>query len=401
MTNPAESREPRADRKISYRALGGIVALTAVAAVEIAALLTYAAVDDSRNLPDRFVLRYRDPDRSVLAKGGFAIGTPVRLSVQTSDPGGPVPLLRGEVTALECELDATGTFTEIRGLDLAHRLLRGRRVAAYPGMSVPDIVLKVAQRAGLKAGRIDPVAGIGGEPEAQLSQDNVSDWTFLHRLAELVGAQDTVRDGELHLRMPEPPTGAPDPSARASQDPLVLEVNRNLIALRAGVTATAQVPEVGATVAAAWWFTWRAASSAFDPVTVHSLSFTAPSADFLMLVLSPPGTRWGFDTGLIPGVALGAFLAELAGRDLKLEGFNDGSTMRRYIIGGCMMGFGSVLAGGCAVGAGVSGASIFTATAWLVLWSMWIGAVLTDLAIDRPARARAAAIAAIPPVAAQ
>lgn len=157
---------------------------------------------------------------------------------------------------------------------------------------------------------------------------------------------------------------------------------------------------VGATVAAAWWFTWRSAAAAFDPVTVHSLSFTAPSADFLMLVLSPPGSRWSFDTGLIPGVALGAFLAGLAGRDLKLEGFSDGSSMRRYIVGGCMMGFGSVLAGGCAVGAGVSGASIFTATAWLVLWSMWIGAVLTDLAIDRPARARAA-IAAVPPVAAQ
>lgn len=144
---------------------------------------------------------------------------------------------------------------------------------------------------------------------------------------------------------------------------------------------------VGLSVAAAWWFTHRMAASAFDPVAVHSLSFTAPSSDFLMLVLSPPGaTRWTFDTGLIPGVAVGSFLAGLFGGDLKLEGFSDGSSMRRYILGGLMMGFGSVLAGGCAVGAGVSGASIFVLTAWLVLWSMWIGAVLTDLLIDRPAR---------------
>lgn len=153
---------------------------------------------------------------------------------------------------------------------------------------------------------------------------------------------------------------------------------------------------VGLTVAAAWWFTWRSASSSFEPVNVHALSFTAPSADFLMLVLSPPGTVWTFDTGLIPGVAIGAFVAGLLGRDLKLEGFNDGSTMRRYILGGCLMGFGSVLAGGCAVGAGVSGASIFVLTAWLVLWSMWIGAVLTDLAIDRPARRGGAADGARP-----
>jgi len=151
---------------------------------------------------------------------------------------------------------------------------------------------------------------------------------------------------------------------------------------------------IGLCVAAAWWFTWRSAASAFDPVTIHSLSFTAPSADFLMLVLSPPGTRWTFDTGLIPGVALGAFVAGLLGRDLKLEGFRDGSSMRRYIIGGCLMGFGSVLAGGCAVGAGVSGASIFVLTAWLVLWSMWIGAVLTDMFVDRPSPGIAARPAA-------
>jgi len=41
MTDPAERREPRTgNHRISYRALGGIVALTAVAAVAIAALLT-------------------------------------------------------------------------------------------------------------------------------------------------------------------------------------------------------------------------------------------------------------------------------------------------------------------------------------------------------------------------
>ncbi|PWC44921.1 YeeE/YedE family protein [Azospirillum sp. TSO22-1] len=159
-------------------------------------------------------------------------------------------------------------------------------------------------------------------------------------------------------------------------------VRRNRVSAWASLGAMG----VGLTIAAAWWFTWRAAASAFEPVSVHSLSFTAPSADFLMLVLSPPGARWTFDTGLIPGVFLGSFLAGLAGGDLKLEGFKDGSSMTRYITGGCLMGFGSVLAGGCAVGAGVSGASIFVLTAWLVLWSMWIGAVLTDVLVDRPSQ---------------
>ncbi|MFX0594695.1 VgrG-related protein [Melissospora conviva] len=213
---------------------------------DVATLLAYAYVDDSRNLPARFLLRYRDPSRSVLAKGGFTIGAPVKLTVQTSDPGGPLPLMEGEITAVECELDATGTFTEIRGLDLAHRLLRGRRVAAYPNMTVPDVVRTVAERAGLKVGTVDAVSGFGADPQSQLSQDNVSDWTFLNRLAELVGAQLLVAGGALHFRLPEPPTGAPEPTAKATQDPLVLEANRNLLALRAGITATAQVAEVTA-----------------------------------------------------------------------------------------------------------------------------------------------------------
>lgn len=56
--------------------------------------------------------------------------------------------------------------------------------------------------------------------------------------------------------------------------------------------------------------------------------------------------------------------------------------MRRYIFGAILMGFGSMLAGGCAVGAGVTGGAIFALTAWLTLLGMWVGAGLTDRWID-------------------
>jgi len=150
---------------------------------------------------------------------------------------------------------------------------------------------------------------------------------------------------------------------------------------------------VGLMVGLAWWFNFYAASVSFEMVPVHAISFTSPSADMLMYVLSPPGSKMTFDLGLIPGVFLGAFLSGALGGDLKLEGFHDGSSMRRYIAGGCLMGFGGVLAGGCAVGAGVSGASVFAMTAWIVLWSMWIGAVITDRLVDRPKTEAAYAIA--------
>jgi uncharacterized membrane protein YedE/YeeE len=107
-----------------------------------------------------------------------------------------------------------------------------------------------------------------------------------------------------------------------------------------------------------------------------------------MLVLSPPGQPLKFDLGLVPGVALGAFLSAALWRELKLEGFQGGQAMRRYIAGAVAMGFGGMLAGGCAVGAGVSGAAVFTVTSWVTLCAIWASATLTDRLVDRPVEAR-------------
>ena len=159
----------------------------------------------------------------------------------------------------------------------------------------------------------------------------------------------------------------------------VFIVIRKRVSAKIWITAAG----VGLMVAAAWSFNYAISVNSFEVAPVHALSFTSPSADVLMYVLSPPGGGVTFDLGLVPGVVVGSYLAALAGGGLRLEGFKDGASMRRYIAGGCLMGFGGVLAGGCAVGAGVSGASVFAVTAWVVLWSMWIGAVLTDRLIDQ------------------
>jgi len=139
---------------------------------------------------------------------------------------------------------------------------------------------------------------------------------------------------------------------------------------------------VGLAVTAGWLFTYRLAQTSFTPTGVRSLTFSGPSADALMYVLSR-GRELDFDLGVVPGVFLGSFLSAALARELKLEGFAGGLGMRRYLIGAVLMGFGAMLAGGCAVGAGVTGASVFALTAWLVLGGMWFGAAATDAALDR------------------
>jgi uncharacterized membrane protein YedE/YeeE len=47
------------------------------------------------------------------------------------------------------------------------------------------------------------------------------------------------------------------------------------------------------------------------------------------------------------------------------------------------MGFGGMLAGGCAVGAGVTGGAVMALTAWVALLFMWLAAGLTDALVDK------------------
>lgn len=146
---------------------------------------------------------------------------------------------------------------------------------------------------------------------------------------------------------------------------------------------------VGFAVALGWVLTFTLAQQAFEPVSITSATFSGPSANTLMFFLTANPVL-DFDIGLVPGVFLGALVSAALKRELKFQGFDGESQMRRSMAGAVLMGFGAMLAGGCAIGAGVTGGSIFVATAWLALLCMWIGAAITDALVDQ-AGARVAA----------
>lgn len=148
----------------------------------------------------------------------------------------------------------------------------------------------------------------------------------------------------------------------------------------------------GLTVTMGWLLTsWQAANS-FDIVAVKSVSFTGSSADTLMGLINQPHLPLSFDVGLVPGVFLGSLLAALLTREFQWQKFTSDSGFTRFFVGAALMGFGGMLAGGCAVGAGVTGGAILVITAWVALFSMWIGAGVADWLVDRKAdEAKAAA----------
>ncbi|MCV0425296.1 MAG: YeeE/YedE family protein [Roseibium sp.] len=152
---------------------------------------------------------------------------------------------------------------------------------------------------------------------------------------------------------------------------------------RNSVWQTSAAVGAGLAVPLALWFTTAMTRQAFDPVQVEGVTFTGPSADMLMLFLSTPSDGLDFNSGLVPGVFLGSFLAALLTRQLMLQGFESGPSMARYLTGAALMGFGGMLAGGCAVGAGITGASLFALTAWLTLCGIWISATATDHLLEK------------------
>ncbi|MBE1282042.1 MAG: YeeE/YedE family protein [Rhodobacteraceae bacterium] len=139
---------------------------------------------------------------------------------------------------------------------------------------------------------------------------------------------------------------------------------------------------VGFAVALGWVLTYALSQVAFDPVQIESATFTGPSAHTLMYFLDRNSVL-EFDIGLVPGVFIGAMIAATLSGEMKFQAFDGPVTMRKAMIGAALMGFGGMLAGGCAIGAGVTGGSIFAGTAWAALFFMWVGAMVTDFLIDQ------------------
>jgi uncharacterized membrane protein YedE/YeeE len=160
-----------------------------------------------------------------------------------------------------------------------------------------------------------------------------------------------------------------------------LQARRHRVGSWLSVTASL----TGLVIALGWLLTSQHAMHSFDIVRVQSISFTGPAADTLMGLINEPRLDFSFPIGLVPGVFAGSLVASLLTREFQWQQFTETTGTARYLVGAVMMGFGAMLAGGCAIGAGVSGGAALVSTAWAALVCMWLGAGATDYLVDRPA----------------
>jgi uncharacterized protein involved in type VI secretion and phage assembly len=204
------------------------------------AYVEQVVVDQHQHLPDMFAIVFHDPHRDLISQANAQIGSTITIKV-TLPGGSPETLIKGEITSLEAEYDATRLRTILRGYDMSHRLHRGRRTETYKNVTDSDIARTVASRASLQVGQIDSTSGTFDH----VSQANQSDWDFLKSRAREINYEMGMEDGNFYFRQPVQASGAPQPGDYQSHtDPLQLVFGDDLIEFRPRITSAEQVATV-------------------------------------------------------------------------------------------------------------------------------------------------------------
>lgn len=133
---------------------------------------------------------------------------------------------------------------------------------------------------------------------------------------------------------------------------------------------------LGLLVPLAWWGTGWLIADDFDPIPLESLSFTLPHTQLAFWAMASTAVPASFGVGLVGGVVLGSLTMHLLRGQFHWQSFESVPQTTRYLAGGSLMAVGGVLAGGCTIGAGLTGVSTLSLSAIIALLSILCGAFL-------------------------
>jgi uncharacterized protein involved in type VI secretion and phage assembly len=228
---PAEGVAPSVKRKIKVKGKE----LTP----ELDGMVETVVVQDRLRMPDSFVITFRDPLLSVLAKAKIEIGTEITIEATAPGVEKPDELMVGEVTSIEVEYDRLGTRAVVRGYDALHRLSAGTYSRTWENVTYSDVVSKIVKERGMSA-EVDTTSGTLDH----VIQPNVSDLHFIYYLAGRCGYTVSAKKDKVAFKKPARASEAPSSGDVDSNNPLQLVWGQRLLEFRARVSAVGQVEEV-------------------------------------------------------------------------------------------------------------------------------------------------------------
>lgn len=192
------------------------------------------AVHEDVGAPGMFTMQLYNWDREKLQvkwvdDRTFAEGNEVQVQMGYLD--GLETLLVGEVTGLEPAFSADDFTLTVRGYDLRHRLLRGRKTRSFVQMKDSDIARQIAIDAGLRAQAQDSKVKLD-----YVLQHNQTDMEFLQARARRIGYEVVVEDKTLHFRLPQ----------TARKEVLTLSLEEQIVEFYPRLTTMTQVGQIEA-----------------------------------------------------------------------------------------------------------------------------------------------------------
>ena len=134
---------------------------------------------------------------------------------------------------------------------------------------------------------------------------------------------------------------------------------------------------MGAIITAGWFVTGYIGNDDFEPVPLESLTLIAPTGNTIYYLMSFGGATINFGIAAVIGVIVGSFVFAVTSGNFRIETFNTRPEMVSHLVGGLLMGFGGVLAGGCTIGQGITGMSTLAAGAPIAVAGIVFGSALT------------------------
>jgi phage protein D len=172
-------------------------------------------VEQSVHVPDRFALRFRDPNFSLIDSDRFRIGATVDIAFSNGEHEAVV--LRGEITSLGAEQNPMGRHElVVSGLDRGHRLARGSMWRTFVTMTDSNVASQIAGERGLTAD-VD---------SSSVTHDYLlqrgTDYAFLTERARAIGFDWWVNGDKLYFKR-DAKLG-PGPTLRYGEDLLRFKV---------------------------------------------------------------------------------------------------------------------------------------------------------------------------------